>query len=544
MEFIRYFHTLRHLKPIQIRYQLWYRIRSKIRFLNELPKYSSKSVESNLLSLNNYIDKSISYSNKQFTFLNQSQQFNNDIIDWDFNLKGKLWCYNLNYMDYLLQPDMSKEKGIELIELFLTQQTSNSVGSEPYPTSLRTINWIKFLSKHKVQKQSIDNSLHIQYQVLYNSLEYHLLGNHLLENGFSLLFGAFYFKDEKLYLKAKQILKNELKEQILVDGGHFELSPMYHQIILDRLLDAINLLQNNQVFDNQDQLLAILTEKVSKMLVWLKNMTFQNGDIPHFNDSTLGIAPSTNQLFNYALNLNTQHSTLNIQPQPQHSTLNLNLNLNLSTSGYRKFKINNYECIVDVGHVGPSYIPGHAHADMLSFVLYADNKPLIIDTGISTYEKNNNRQKERSTYSHNTITVNSQNQSDVWGGFRVGKRAKTKVIKDENSFLVAEHNGYSPAIHKREFHFNAEGLIIEDILSKPIVAEAFLHFHPDRKVELKKKTLLIDNSYIISFKNPNDITLEAFDYPVGYNKYQIAKKCKVTFESYFRVNNANTNKHI
>ena len=39
-----------------------------------------------------------------------------------------------------------------------------------------------------------------------------------------------------------KILSKELNEQILEDGGHFELSPMYHSIILEDLLDIINIL--------------------------------------------------------------------------------------------------------------------------------------------------------------------------------------------------------------------------------------------------------------------------------------------------------------
>lgn len=528
MSLSRYFHTLQYLKPIQIRYQLWYRIRSKIRLLCGTPKYNSKDIESSLLSFTNCIDKPISFSNQQFTFLNISHKFPEGKINWNFNDYGKLWSYNLNYMDYLLQADMSKGKGIELIELFIKQLTSNSTGNEPYPISLRGINWIKFISKHRIRNHDIDKSLYSQYQTLYNTLEYHLLGNHLLENALSLLFGAFYFNDNKFYSKAKQILIEELEEQILDDGGHFELSPMYHQIILDRLLDSVNLLQNNAVFANQNQLLELLTEKVDNMLAWLKNITFENGDIPHFNDSAYNIAPTTKQLLDYAshLNLSVRHS--DSEGGNQQLTTS---NQQLSTSGYRKFKGRNYECIVDVGQIGPSYIPGHAHADMLSFVFYADNKPFIIDMGISTYEKNNLRQSERSTFSHNTVMVNGENQSDIWGGFRVGKRAKINVIKDKQDFVEAEHNGFKPIIHKRIFDFNPEGLIIEDILSKPIPAQFFLHFHPDRKVKLKDGRLLVDKKYSITLKDTTDITLEIFNYPVGYNNYQEATKCAVTFKS-------------
>jgi uncharacterized heparinase superfamily protein len=95
------------------------------------------------------------------------------------------------------------------------------------------------------------------------NLEYHLLGNHLLENGFALLFAAVLFPESPLSRKAEEIIRAELGEQILADGAHFELSPMYHQIILDRLLESINILQSNNLFS---QLLPVLCDKASVML--------------------------------------------------------------------------------------------------------------------------------------------------------------------------------------------------------------------------------------------------------------------------------------
>ena len=206
-------------------------------------------------------------------------------------------------MDFLLQPGLGKESGIGLIHDFVQKLTNKSTGLESYPISIRGMDWIKFLTKHGIIDSKIDNSLFAQYKILLDNPEYHLLGNHLLENGFSLLFGAFYYKDLRLYDNAKDIIETELNEQILDDGGHFELSPMYHQIILDRVLDCINLLQNNKLFDGQESLLIFIKEKSENMLQWLNCMTFSNGDIPRFNDSATGIAPSTQQLNEYAMRL-------------------------------------------------------------------------------------------------------------------------------------------------------------------------------------------------------------------------------------------------
>jgi hypothetical protein len=517
----RYLHTIRYLKPIQIRYQLWYRIRSKKKLAQRIQNHVDSIPKTNNLSFNLWIDKPDSYNNSIFTFLNQSHQFENN-IDWDYNKNGKLWTYNLNYMDYLLQDKFRKEEGLNLMGMFINGYGFNNNGKEPYPISLRAINWIKFISKHKVHNKSIIDSLNRQYSLLFNSLEYHLLGNHLLENGFSLLFGAFYFKNSKYYNKAKEIITKELNEQILPDGGHFELSPMYHQIILDRLLDSINLIQNNQQFDDQNKLLNFLENKTSAMLSWLNHMTFKNGDIPHLNDSAFGIAPSTEQLFDYAKRLNL----------PVRRSLGEGGNLNLSTSGYRRFNNRNCECIVDIGQLGPNYIPGHAHADMLNFVMYIDEKPFIIDMGISTYEKNKRRQLERSTFSHNTVTVDNDNQSDVWGGFRVGKRAKIQILKDESIIVEAEHNGYKPVIHKRSFEFNQNEVTILDTLSKDSDnAVAGFFFHPEQSLIKNKESIIINNKYSIHFSNSTNIKLEEYDYPKGYNTYSKSTKCLVTFNN-------------
>ena len=491
---------------------LYYLLRKKIRVKLHLAYPFSLSSKSTTLVLDNSIISLSSLEDNRYSFLNKSYQFK-DEIDWNTTAFGKLWTYNLTYFDYLNQEHMTKEQGIELIHDFISKMPDIKDGFEPFPTSLRGMNWIKFLTKYRVEDTKIDDSLYAQYMVLMDNIEYHLLGNHLLENGFSLLFAAYYFKDEKLYAKATEILNTELEEQILLDGAHFELSPMYHQIMLYRVLDCINLLQNNPWKDNS--LLTVLKEKASLMIGWIEKMTFCNGAIPLLNDSARKIAPTTDELKVYAKALGI-----------------VSANVALGHSGYRKIHKTLYECVVDMGNIGPDYIPGHAHSDTFSFELYIKEKPFIVDTGTSTYETNNKRLEQRSTKAHNTVMINDTEQSDVWDAFRVSTRAKVHNLIEKEDYISAEHDGYEKRfnlLHQREFYFNENSIKIVDTIHSHVDYEAVarIHFAPGVTLEKNEDSIVCDGVVINCSSKHTKIT--SYAYAPEFNKEQKAPLLEITF---------------
>ena len=516
---INLLNTVKFLRVKQIKYRLYYFIRNHF-FKKDYSKEFSSDVR--FLVLDNFSFDNKSYlKNKSFNFLNLKKEFS-DEIDWNFNDFGKLWTYNLNYFDFLNQADISKEEGFSLIFDYQSKDAVLIDGKEPYTISLRGINWIKFLSKYKIVDKSINQTLYNHYQILLHNLEFHILGNHLLENAFSLVFAGCYFKDLKIYKKGFKILKDELNEQILKDGGHFELSPMYHQIILFRLLDTIQLLENNNWVEvNSKSSLLFLRKKASKMLSWLLKVTFHDGNIPMVNDSAFGIAPSTEDLLFFAKSLKIEES-----------------NYKLSDSGYRKYANSNYELFVDVGGVGPSYQPGHAHSDTFNFELYFKNKPLIVDTGTSTYEKNEKRFTERSTSSHNTVEINQQNQTQVWGGFRVAKRAKIVGFQESDYSVFATHNGYKSLniLHTRKFETDSTNILITDSFkgNKDIQKVAFFHFHPEvKKILIDQDSIRLKEQDVkITFLgNILKIEKEIYNFAFGFNKTKEAYKVKVFFKN-------------
>ena len=137
--------TIKYLKPIQVYYRLYYLFRNRA-FNMEAGVKPSPNIKS--IKWENKLNSSLSYSHKIkcFTFLNIPYNFSNQ-IDWNYTEYGKLWTYNLNYFDFLNQEGMSKVIGIDLINDYIKNDKTLKDGKEPYPISLRGINWVKFLSK-------------------------------------------------------------------------------------------------------------------------------------------------------------------------------------------------------------------------------------------------------------------------------------------------------------------------------------------------------------------------------------------------------------
>ena len=58
----------------------------------------------------------------------------------------KIWTYNLITL-ILNQNKLNVDKGLDLILDYIKEDSSLIEGKEPYPISLRGINWIKFCQK-------------------------------------------------------------------------------------------------------------------------------------------------------------------------------------------------------------------------------------------------------------------------------------------------------------------------------------------------------------------------------------------------------------
>jgi len=506
-----YINTIKYLRFRQIYFRFFYTVFPKLGLIR-FKRYSIKDVR--LLkpwhNIQANVSAYVSGETLHVDILNLELELNLGENIWNTDVYDKLWNYNLNYFEFLETCD--KEEGLKLIHHFDKHIFDLKFGMDPYAVSVRIISWINFMSKWKLQDVRMASSLFSQCLYLKKRIEYHLLGNHVLENAFALTMGGVTFGHGKLFEKGKGLLIEELKEQILNDGGHFELSPMYHQLILYRILNLIDFLNSNLVI-NEDELILFLKSKASKMLGWLQTITFKNGDVPNVNDSTEGFAPSSQKLFDYAVVLGLEW----------HAAT-------LKECGYRKFENSKFEIVIDVGQAGPTYQSGHAHADSLNFVLHCRNEPILIDQGVSSYWDTLIRSSERSTKMHNTIIINDQNSSEVWAEFRLANRANVTVEEEKQTYLRATHNGYSESfgvVHEREFELGRDEVIIKDHLeikkNKNIKAEGHLHFHPHCKPTIKGNRIQIKDVVLI-LSQVDNISVEEYDCSIGFNRRTMATK--------------------
>lgn len=490
----RLFHTIRFLRFEQIRYRLYYCLR-------KLPLQPLAPPERRRWphpwQSPTWLPSCLTEAG-DFNFLGEKGRVETP-ADWNDPNKPKLWLYNLHYLDEL-NSRRADSRVLVLSEL-INRWTADNLpltgnGWEPYPLSLRLVNLVKWYARWGIEPDGLTN-LNLQAQALSKQLEYHILGNHLFANGKAMVFaGAFIDGDQgKKWLElGLKILDREIPEQFLADGAHFELSPMYHATMLWDMGDLIRLADFSRVPALQNRA-GLWRGVMRRGLQWLAAMIHPDKEIAFFNDATLGIAPTFTDLNCYAVELECAINAA----EARHLSLH-----HLKASGYIAVSLGNQsKALLDVAQVGPDYQPGHAHADTLSFELSLWGQRVFVNSGISQYGEDAERQRQRSTLAHNTVVVDRQNSSEVWAGFRVARRAHPMDLSIEQTpdriIIHAAHDGYErlpgKVIHRRCWDFTEKSLtVIDQLTGRFDLAEACFHLHPDVDVDI-----LADNRCHISF---------------------------------------------
>ena len=477
------FYTVRFLRPIQFYWRLFLKVKRFFPFYD----FIQKPVSIKVISLSPCIDKHPSFSEKQFCFLNETVRADFPIA-WNDARLSKLWLYNLHYFDYINQSIIDCSIALDLMQDWVKYNPVGvGNGWEPYTLSLRVVNWIKFFVRNDLQIKNfpgIFRSLFLQARFLFGHLEYHLLGNHLFKNGVALVYLGAFFEGEEArdwLQEGRKIIVGQIKEQVLVDGGHFERSPMYHVLILEDILDCLNIAQSQTIFSDAE--INELENRAVDMLGFLRDILHPDGEIPFFNDSALHIAPLPADVFRYAGRLSLQCKV--------SEDFNLLSIIEKTNSGYFVLQNNLCKLIIDAGDIGPDYLPGHAHCDTLSYELSIKGRRCIVNSGTYQYA-GEERNSFRATAAHNTVRVDESEQHEIWSTFRVARRGypfDISIKQNAGSILFsAAHDGYrrlsGKPIHIRRIDFQSDTILIKDTVEGQGVhlAESYVHLHPDVEI--------------------------------------------------------------
>ncbi len=502
---LTYWHTLRHLRPIQFYGRIWFRLVRPRVDLRPAPPLR-------LLCGRDWVKparrRASLLGSERFCFLNETH----DLADhgWDDPALEKLWRYNLHYFDDLNAQDaIARVEWQQALLLRWVRENSPAVGTgwAPYPTSLRIVNWIKWaLGGNALPPECLD-SLAVQVRWLAQRLEIHLLGNHLFANAKALVFAGLFFDGlaaDAWLEKGLRILEREVPEQILSDGGQFERSTMYHALALEDMLDLCNVTAafSDAAPSGWQSTIASWRGRIGPMRDWLAAMCHPDGEIGLFNDAAFGIAPAPAELERYADDLapTLVASRTTLPPEgavPPKGGLSAGLGLappgraqmgvtHLAQSGYMRVAQDEMVALLDVAPIGPDYLPGHAHADTLSFELSVFGQRVLVNSGTSCYGLGPERSRQRETAAHNTVVVDGQSSSEVWAGFRVARRARPlglEIVPEGDVKVVCSHDGYrrlpGQPMHTRQWLFETASLVVEDRVSGRFGhAEARFHLHP------------------------------------------------------------------
>jgi uncharacterized heparinase superfamily protein len=388
---------------------------------------------------------------------------------------GRLFQFHLHYHDWLVPlavragsgDDEARRRVERILRDWLqvcdprdTRALRNAW--HPFVISTRLISWGRILAAapaiagadQEGLGPALASSIRSQARRLTARLERDVCGNHLLRNATGLAWAA-HLLDGNAALEtarlAAALVREQILEQVLDDGGHVERSPAYHVHVMQDLLDLASILTDEAVA-------AEVRLALDRMDGWLAEVLHPDGDVPLFNDATLlGVEKIGELRRGVAALLGRPASS----PQPGLTFLR--------ETGLVVHRDSMATTIVDVGPVGPDWQPGHAHADTLTLELSIGGVRCIVDPGTFGYAADDRRAYDRATSSHNCATVDGRDSTEVWSVFRVGSRARPTVVEVSESppQVRAGHDGLRSVNVERVVRWRSGVVEVEDHLRAP-----------------------------------------------------------------------------
>lgn len=343
----------------------------------------------------------------------------------------------------------------------------------PHAVSLRILHLARFCAWARSDTRLEALAATLVYRnaaFLSNHVERDVGGNHLIENGAALVIAGALFDERGEQWRRQGIdVLAEASAQFLEDGGHFELSSMYHLIALTRYLTAIDLLRRDG-----REIPPELRETAIAGTRFLRELRPPDGRIPLLNDAVFGTALELDAVLRYAdaVGVDTAATATD----------------SMEPSGYYWLGEGMDRLLADAGRSGPAHLPGHSHNDQLSICFWASGTRVLTDTGTYEYAPTQKRQYARSVAAHNTIQYDDVEPIPISGSYLMGRRvdptASAAVVDGVRLFdgSYSRTEGRKTLYrHRRRIYHDEDWWLVWDTVDADAAAQVTsrLHVAPD-----------------------------------------------------------------
>lgn len=408
----------------------------------------------------------------EFFLINERHKV--DLSCWSLSEASHLWNFNLHYFEFCIplaaryasggdREDVDQFKRLVLTWI-ATCNYPHGDAWHPYTISLRLVNWLicidlfgDALAEDSIFLETVYESMYHQYRHLLANQEKHLLANHYFENLKTLLICTLLFDEDDVRSIVERDYLKQLDEQILPDGVHYERSMMYHKLILEGLL-RVELAYRSTGKSAPDKVAA----KAKQMLDAMASIERDMGKTPFFNDAADGVAKECESLIHACRNI------FGYEPDDTKTAF--------PDSGFYKFYNGDAALVFFAGEPCPSFMPGHAHCDLLSFELSIGGKPAIVNAGTYAYQSYL-RPYFRSTAAHNTATIDGDDQMECWAEHRVARGVRDiRVEQACERSVTASFRNYRGRLHRRKVVLSDGSLSVVDSTDR-VNIEVVQRFH-------------------------------------------------------------------
>ncbi|GAA0547465.1 heparinase II/III domain-containing protein [Halorubrum ejinorense] len=391
----------------------------------------------------------------------------------------------------------------------------------PHSVCLRILNWARYDSLFASQldetfRRNIRRFVYKNAVFLSDNVEHGVGGNHLIENAVALVVAGIYANEPAWLRQGQQIFEQAGEEQFFEDGGHIERSPMYHLIVCQRFLTAVDLLES--ISEGSKSLRETATDGVH----FIERLRPPDDQIPLLNDSVFGEALPLTSCLEYAQSIGIE-TNLHSEPDPYRS---------LPESGFFWLGTDDSQLLITAHEITVPHLPAHAHVHPGQVCLWIGGKRILTDTGVFEYSAGTTRQRDRSIQSHNTVQVGTLEPVRLASSFWMWGTLDPEVEFSEGSPLRMAYDvngiGHPTYTHERTVERVSDGWQITDqVECKNESALSRFHVHPEYSATLNSTDQYVtieDNEGIptaeLEALEGNKMTLGTAPYHPEYGKEQ------------------------